>query len=76
MARLVGSKSRQKFLWLAVETNEYEFPIYIEDSAQDLADKLGVKISTILKGDWNKPKTHKWNRKWKVEKVPLKDLTD
>lgn len=37
-----------KYLWLAVTPDKYEFPIYIEDTAQKLADKLGITSSTVI----------------------------
>lgn len=36
-----------KYLWLAVTPDKYEFPIYIEDSAQALADKLGTTSNVV-----------------------------
>jgi hypothetical protein len=37
----------QKNLWLAVTPDEYEFPIYIEDTVTKLAKRLGVTPSTV-----------------------------
>lgn len=37
-----------KFLWLAVTADEYEFPLYVADTARELGDKFGVSVSTIL----------------------------
>lgn len=37
-----------KFLWLAVTADKYEFPIFIEDTAQKLAEKLGITNSTVV----------------------------
>lgn len=38
----------KRFLWLAVTPDEFEFPIYIEDSASKLANKLGITTSTVI----------------------------
>ncbi|WP_291637466.1 hypothetical protein [Clostridium sp.] len=37
-----------KYLWLAVTTDKYEFPIYIEDTAEKLANKLGIHCTTVI----------------------------
>jgi hypothetical protein len=36
-----------KNLWLAVTPDEYELPICVEDTAQELANRFGVKKNTI-----------------------------
>ena len=36
-----------KYLWMAVDADEYELPICVADSAQELADKFGVTDNTI-----------------------------
>ena len=38
-----------KYLWLAVTPDEYEFPIYMEDSSCKLAKILGINASTVMK---------------------------
>lgn len=38
----------KQYLWLAVTSDKYEFPIYIEDSATKLANKLGITPSTVI----------------------------
>ena len=36
-----------KYLWIAVTADEYELPICVADSAQELANKFGVTDNTI-----------------------------
>lgn len=36
-----------KYLWMAVDADEYELPICVEDSAKELADRFGVTDTTI-----------------------------
>lgn len=31
-----------KYLWIAVEADEYELPLYVADSARELAEKFGT----------------------------------
>ena len=40
-------KPKQKYLWLYVTPDRYELPIYLCDTAQELADKRGVSVSTV-----------------------------
>jgi hypothetical protein len=37
-----------KYLWLAVTADKYELPIIVEESAKQLADKLGITSSTVI----------------------------
>lgn len=37
-----------KYLWLAVTSDKYEFPIYIEDSSCKLAKVLGINSSSVI----------------------------
>lgn len=34
-------------LWLYVTKDEYEFPIFVEDTAEKLARKVGVAANTV-----------------------------
>lgn len=43
-------KPKQKYLWLYVTPDKYEVPIYVCDTAQELADKRGVSVSTVKTG--------------------------
>ena len=40
-------KKQEKILWLAVTADKYELPICVEESAQKLADSLGLKRISI-----------------------------
>lgn len=31
-----------KYLWLAVDADEYELPLYVADSARELAERFGT----------------------------------
>lgn len=37
------------YIWVAVENDEYELPIFVEDSAEKLASKLGISRSAVNK---------------------------
>lgn len=39
---------KQKYLWLAVETDQYELPIAVADTAEELANYFGVKQTTVF----------------------------
>lgn len=41
-------KEKSHFLWLMVTHDEYEFPIYIADTADQLAAMAGVKGATAI----------------------------
>ena len=36
-----------RYLWLAVTSDEYELPIFIADTARELAKKLGLNENSI-----------------------------
>ena len=36
-----------KYLWMAVEADEYELPIAIADTARELAEKCGTSLSNV-----------------------------
>ena len=40
--------SRNKYLWLAVEADEYELPIAISDTARELGEQFGVTAKTVI----------------------------
>lgn len=52
-----------RYLWLSVTSDEYEFTLEIEPTAQKLADKLGVKVSTVLKNESRKQSGRNTGRK-------------
>lgn len=37
-----------KYLWLAVTADEYELPLVVADSAEELGAKFGVKANTVI----------------------------
>lgn len=37
----------QKYLWLAVTADQYEFPIYIEDTAKKLGERLNISARAV-----------------------------
>ena len=39
--------SNQKYFWLRVTTDEYELPLEVADTAQELAQICGVKVETV-----------------------------
>ena len=46
--RLCGVEMGKKpYLWICVEADEYELPLAVADTAQELADMLGVKEATV-----------------------------
>ena len=39
--------SKQRYLWLAVTADEYELPLAVENTAAELAKRLGVSEDTV-----------------------------
>ena len=39
--------SKQRYLWLAVTADEYELPLTVENTAAELARRLGVSEDTV-----------------------------
>lgn len=39
--------SKQRYLWLAVTADEYELPLAVENTAAELARRLGVSEDTV-----------------------------
>ena len=39
---------KQKYIWLAVETDQYELPIAVADTAAELGSSFGVKANSII----------------------------
>ena len=37
-----------KYIWIAVEADEYELPIAIADTAKELGEKFGVTAKTVI----------------------------
>lgn len=65
---LMGKRPPQ-FLWLEVTKDEYEFPIYIADTAEELAKLTGVKSGTSVISAMYHARKHKYWCKYK--KVPF-----
>jgi hypothetical protein len=38
----LGNDMSSKYLWIAVDADEYELPLYVADSARELAEKFGT----------------------------------
>ena len=43
---------KQKYLWLYVTPDKYELPIYVCDTAKELAEKRNVSIGTVKRSAW------------------------
>ena len=41
-------KRKSKYLWMAVDADEYELPIFIADSAGELAEQYGLSKQCII----------------------------
>lgn len=37
-----------KYIWMAVTSDEYELPIFVEESSTKLAQKLGITVGSVL----------------------------
>lgn len=62
-------KTKQRFLWLEVTRDEYELPIYVADSAGELAKFAGVKNATSIISAIGKAK--KKGHRCKYKKIPI-----
>lgn len=38
----------KKYLWMAVDADEYELPICVADTARELGEKYGVTADTVI----------------------------
>ena len=43
-----------EYLWLCVETDEYELPLAVADTARELGEIFGVKTTTIIADAYRK----------------------
>lgn len=43
-----GSGSVGIYYWMAVTADKYELPLVVEDTAGQLAEKLGINITTVF----------------------------
>ncbi len=41
-------KRKSKYLWVAVDADEYELPLYVAESAGELAERYGVSKQCII----------------------------
>ena len=60
-----------KFLWLAVTADEYELPIFVEDTAEKLAKKCGLTTGAIFRSISRNSKNQRL--KSKIIKVAIDD---
>ena len=37
-----------KYLWMAVDADEYELPIFVGDTAKEVGDKFGIKKNSVI----------------------------
>ena len=54
-----------KYIWMAVEADEYELPIVLADSAQELADICGVHRNTVLSSEFRQETGRKTGFRYK-----------
>ena len=45
---------KRKFLWMAVTADEYELPMAVADTANELADMLGLSRGSIKSTEYRK----------------------
>ena len=50
--RIVRGAKMGKYLWLAVDADEYELPLYVADSARELAEKFNMNPHTLECNAW------------------------
>lgn len=61
-------KRKSKYLWMAVEADEYELPIFIADSANELAERYGVTKHNVEESTYDPNRTGRY-RGYKFVKV-------
>lgn len=49
-----------KHVWMKVTEDKYEFPLAIADTAEELAEMVGVKVGSLY-GIMYKARTRGWN---------------
>ena len=74
--------NKQRYLWMAVTADEYELPLAVEDTAAELARRLGVSENTVRTVEYRgKNEMYRRTRKgpmpgfgtrYKVRKVEVK----
>ena len=53
-----------KYIWMAVEADEYELPLCIADTARELGEKYGVTADTVITLERGKYSGKKYGRKY------------
>lgn len=53
-------KRKSKYLWMAVDADEYELPIFIADSADELAEHYGVTKHNVGASTYDPHSTGKY----------------
>ena len=59
------------FLYLACTPDKYELPLYVADSAGEMAEYLGVPVNTVYKMTSRKRRHDRDGRKYKTDKLQL-----
>lgn len=37
-----------KYLWMVVDADEYELPIFVADTAREVGEKFGIKTNSVI----------------------------
>lgn len=59
------------FLYLACTPDKYELPLFVADSAEEMAEYLGVPVNTVYKMTSRKRRQDRDGRKYKASKLQL-----
>lgn len=57
------------YIWMKVTPDKYEFPLLIADSAQELAELMGLKVDTIRTQEMRHRNEAGCKRKYKIVRV-------
>lgn len=72
----MAAKGKRKpyFLWMQVLNDEYELPLYVADTAKELAEFAGVKSPTsIIAAVYHAEQRGGWS---KYIKVPIEEIQE
>lgn len=72
----MAAKGKRKpyFLWMQVSNDEYELPLYVADTAKELAEFAGVKSPTsIIAAVYHAEQRGGWS---KYIKVPIEEIQE
>lgn len=61
----------QNCIWLKVTPDKYEFPLLIADTAQELANRMGISADTVKKQEKRHRETPKGCRSYKIVRVEV-----